>query len=1582
MAESFVKALYDYHSNESDDLSFKAGTIIRVTAFIDDNWTRGECNGKTGLFPSSFVEPIIPDNVEKTVIAKETYISGEDGVLTFFRGDVLTFLGFVDDYWCKGGFAGEVGLFPAFTVDGLNELSSPMASNTSPKARPASLTLEPSPVSFQEPCAETLFEFKGLSVFELSFPPGEIILLTKDVDEEWFEGSFNGKIGIFPKGFVKVLTPLGDQHYEAVVESSVPYAIAVYPFVGETTAELSFREGDVIYLHSWVSPEWIEGEMNDITGIFPSSFVQIQVELPQEFQEPSSSEAEWVMRNGFDDVVTKQTNGSSFSVGDNAVAIYSFTTNTDGDLSFEVGDLITIERIIDDEWVEGRKDGTDVGLCPAVFLQLQESALKPDSEVKESGIVSASETPEPVQDIPSLSTDTKHPYAPEPLEHSGKEGSMSDLGKQNSYSQKQNLSLNIKPISNVSTLEVPDYINSTNLSDTSSKTISEKPSTTSNHKDLTQKTKSSKPLLSPKPALAPKPPISPKPDFLKKPGKPVSPEKPVSPNKTTGLWVGNSIESQNAVPIKKQRQTSDVAPQSVASNWVKFEDQEKSFSTDNVKPTVSIYGSNSSVSSTNMTLEESYNISYKSLLDKSLDDDLSSKSHPVPPPRLDLLSKKGSRSNTSNALSDKLAQQAKEFENSHHSGKKSPSLNELRAASQKSKNVRPAVPARKNKLPALRPSDPSDADSGEDKSENGFPILHELEVKIIKLNNELQKETKVLSGAEVLIQMVNKDTSRKEELESKKGITDRKIQDLKRQLKKTEDQKKHLKKLVAGCSSQLDVKLRIEQLQESIKENIETRDNLQSILSENEDDETAKDLRENILFCDEAIKNLKTQLNPLMDILLQLEGGVLKETHLEKEKDVNLRKKVIDEILNTENSFVSDLNLCISHFMMQLIEWKVDAIDCDILFGNMPEVASLSSKLLHKLKTATDNVDINNQIIGTCFVDFSEEITAVYGRYCRNHDDAIAFMEKSANDEDVQQYFSKCLESIREFSNCWDLSSFLIKPVQRILKYPLLLNELLKHTPDDHPDKTGLIKAIHVMTTAANDVNEFKRRKDLVQKYQKVEESGLSTKFQKFTWHSVVKKSTRFNQRITQFTGLVSQTVDENFKEKEKMFHQIEKTMKNFVKNITQYIEQFVEVYAYQVQTAENIVDYYQENANMKEIQDYHEAQKYIGENLVNELKDVLDAEVISPLNNLLQLFQGPQRLIQKRHDKCLDYDSLSNKIEKIKDRDKWKQAKEELEFAKKNYEALNAQLLDELPVFNSKALVFLNACITNFAKVHKIFFVKALDQFSSSVQLSVVNSEGADIVSDFLSQSQLGSHEIFQLTFTPKKLSLLASKPVRPSASPKTGRASLAVEERISKSKCLKRSVSESKRKAPLSPQDSGIVTRSQTVSVRDRSLFKNELGTRANSSSNVRDQKNDSENAFHVVKFAFSAEATAELSVNKEDVVKVLEYNDSFGNSEWWKVEHAGQIGYVPSSFLAPLSMSVDSKTDTENGSPLVDSATEYTVRYNFEAHSATELSVTVGDVVKVLQKHDPSGYHEWWSVEVNGKQGYVPASYLVKR
>lgn len=206
--------------------------------------------------------------------------------------------------------------------------------------------------------------------------------------------------------------------------------------------------------------------------------------------------------------------------------------------------------------------------------------------------------------------------------------------------------------------------------------------------------------------------------------------------------------------------------------------------------------------------------------------------------------------------------------------------------------------------------------------------------------------------------------------------------------------------------------------------------------------------------------------------------------------------------------------------------------------------------------------------------------------------------------------------------------------------------------------------------------------------------------------------------------------------------------------------------------------------------------------------------------------------------------------------------------------------------------------------------------------------------------------------------------------------------------------------------------------------------------------------------MKYAFNAEAPTELSVNKDDIVRVLQYHDAFGHSEWWKVEHNGKIGFVPSSFLAPYNtISMVSLTGNTNmvrkggennfllrpgqtdmvskpgqtgslarydqtsmlpntgqtsmvpssgetimvpntsqthlvpksgrtGNGSVVNMADHLVKYDFESHGPSELGVVTGELVRVVTESDISGSNEWWLVEARGKQGYVPASYLVKK
>lgn len=81
-----------------------------------------------------------------------------------------------------------------------------------------------------------------------------------------------------------------------------------------------------------------------------------------------------------------------------------------------------------------------------------------------------------------------------------------------------------------------------------------------------------------------------------------------------------------------------------------------------------------------------------------------------------------------------------------------------------------------------------------------------------------------------------------------------------------------------------------------------------------------------------------------------------------------------------------------------------------------------------------------------------------YKVYCSNQLAAKALLDQKKQDRRVQDFLQRCLES--PFSRKLDLWSFLDIPRSRLVKYPLLLREILRHTPSDHPDVASLEKAV------------------------------------------------------------------------------------------------------------------------------------------------------------------------------------------------------------------------------------------------------------------------------------------------------------------------------------------------------------------------------------------------------------------------------------------------------------------------------------------------------------------------------------------
>src|SRR5882762_5865781 len=103
-----------------------------------------------------------------------------------------------------------------------------------------------------------------------------------------------------------------------------------------------------------------------------------------------------------------------------------------------------------------------------------------------------------------------------------------------------------------------------------------------------------------------------------------------------------------------------------------------------------------------------------------------------------------------------------------------------------------------------------------------------------------------------------------------------------------------------------------------------------------------------------------------------------------------------------------------------------------------------------------------------------------YKAYIARHPMALEHLNKLPQTPALQAYLARTRSLASSLSHAWDLPSLLIKPVQRLLKYSLLLHAILEETPDGHGDKENLRKAKSMMEAVSHAVNEGQRRREIV----------------------------------------------------------------------------------------------------------------------------------------------------------------------------------------------------------------------------------------------------------------------------------------------------------------------------------------------------------------------------------------------------------------------------------------------------------------------------------------------------------------------
>ncbi|XP_034407101.1 guanine nucleotide exchange factor DBS isoform X1 [Cyclopterus lumpus] len=200
-----------------------------------------------------------------------------------------------------------------------------------------------------------------------------------------------------------------------------------------------------------------------------------------------------------------------------------------------------------------------------------------------------------------------------------------------------------------------------------------------------------------------------------------------------------------------------------------------------------------------------------------------------------------------------------------------------------------------------------------------------------------------------------------------------------------------------------------------------------------------------------------------------IHNGAIRQASLSEEEEnlAVLRRHVMNELLETERAYVEELLCVLEGYAAEmdnpamaplipstLLNKKV------VLFGNMSEIHQFHKRtFLKELEAYTDCPEL----VGRCFLERMKDLQ-IYEAYCQNKPRSESLWRQCSD----CAFFQECQKKLEHKLG---LDSYLLKPVQRITKYQLLLKELLKYSKgcDGCDDLQEALSSILGILKAVND---------------------------------------------------------------------------------------------------------------------------------------------------------------------------------------------------------------------------------------------------------------------------------------------------------------------------------------------------------------------------------------------------------------------------------------------------------------------------------------------------------------------------------
>lgn len=215
------------------------------------------------------------------------------------------------------------------------------------------------------------------------------------------------------------------------------------------------------------------------------------------------------------------------------------------------------------------------------------------------------------------------------------------------------------------------------------------------------------------------------------------------------------------------------------------------------------------------------------------------------------------------------------------------------------------------------------------------------------------------------------------------------------------------------------------------------------------------------------------------------------------QKRIRTKYNLIRELVQTEKTFMSDMKVLVNIYWARLLNSPfcdyVSERDKSALFTNLDQLVILSRTFVSHLLECVpayilteceltpllnDNgkhlEDVESHI-GEVILEYIPNMEMTYKVYCAQSQFQLNtfYRLNTQGSPMVDRWLQECRTLSEDKTQAWTLDALLIKPVQRLLKYPLLLASMLEVTPENHPDHYQLKRALDKMQKTANRINDI-----------------------------------------------------------------------------------------------------------------------------------------------------------------------------------------------------------------------------------------------------------------------------------------------------------------------------------------------------------------------------------------------------------------------------------------------------------------------------------------------------------------------------